>query len=404
MINVTDIRADFPILSLQVHGKPLVYLDNGATTQKPLCVIDKIREMYCSVNANVHRGVHFLSQAATDEHEASRKTVQEFIGAASSNEIVFTRGTTEAINLISSSFCREFCKPGDEVIISAMEHHSNIVPWQLQEAISGIKLRILPISDEGEILLEELEKLISSRTKLIAVTHVSNVLGTITPIEKIIETAHRYDIPVLVDAAQSVQHIPVDVQRMDCDFLVFSSHKIYGPTGMGVLYGKEKWLDKLPPYQGGGEMIATVSFEKTTFAGLPFKFEAGTPDYVGSTALATALKYISRIGIENIAKHEQGVLAYATEQLLSIDKLKIYGTSKNKCSVISFLVDGVHHYDMGVLLDTMGIAVRTGHHCAEPLMRRLGVEGTVRASFAVYNTREEVDVLVNGIRRIVKMF
>ncbi len=404
MINVNDIRADFPILSLQVHGKPLVYLDNGATTQKPLCVIDKIREMYCSVNANVHRGVHFLSQAATDEHEASRRTVQEFIGAASSNEIVFTRGTTEAINLISSSFCREFCKPGDEVIISAMEHHSNIVPWQLQEAISGIKLRILPISDEGEILLEELEKLISSRTKLIAVTHVSNVLGTITPIEKIIETAHRYDIPVLVDAAQSVQHIPVDVQRMDCDFLVFSSHKIYGPTGMGVLYGKEKWLDKLPPYQGGGEMIATVSFEKTTFAGLPFKFEAGTPDYVGSTALATALKYISRIGIENIAKHEQGVLAYATEQLLSIDKLKIYGTSKNKCSVISFLVEGVHHYDMGVLLDTMGIAVRTGHHCAEPLMRRLGVEGTVRASFAVYNTREEVDVLVNGIRRIVKMF
>ena len=404
MINVNDIRADFPILSLQVHGKPLVYLDNGATTQKPLCVIDKIREMYCSVNANVHRGVHFLSQAATDEHEASRRTVQEFIGAASSNEIVFTRGTTEAINLISSSFCREFCKPGDEVIISAMEHHSNIVPWQLQEAISGIKLRILPISDEGEILLEELEKLISSRTKLIAVTHVSNVLGTITPIEKIIETAHRYDIPVLVDAAQSVQHVPVDVQRMDCDFLVFSSHKIYGPTGMGVLYGKEKWLDKLPPYQGGGEMIATVSFEKTTFAGLPFKFEAGTPDYVGSTALATALKYISRIGIENIAKHEQGVLAYATEQLLSIDKLKIYGTSKNKCSVISFLVEGVHHYDMGVLLDTMGIAVRTGHHCAEPLMRRLGVEGTVRASFAVYNTREEVDVLVNGIRRIVKMF
>ena len=404
MINVNDIRADFPILSLQVHGKPLVYLDNGATTQKPLCVIDKIREMYCSVNANVHRGVHFLSQAATDEHEASRKTVQEFIGAASSNEIVFTRGTTEAINLISSSFCREFCKPGDEVIISAMEHHSNIVPWQLQEAISGIKLRVLPISDEGEILLEELEKLISSRTKLIAVTHVSNVLGSITPIEKIIETAHRYDIPVLVDAAQSVQHIPIDVQRMDCDFLVFSSHKIYGPTGMGVLYGKEKWLEQLPPYQGGGEMIATVSFEKTTFAGLPFKFEAGTPDYVGSTALATALKYISRIGIEEIAKHEQEVLAYATDQLLSIDKLQIYGTSKNKCSVISFLVDGVHHYDMGVLLDTMGIAVRTGHHCAEPLMRRLGVEGTVRASFAMYNTREEVDVLVNGIRRIVKMF
>lgn len=404
MINVTDIRADFPILSRQVHGKPLVYMDNGATTQKPACVIDKIREIYCSVNANVHRGVHFLSQAATDEHEASRRTVREFIGAASANEIVFTRGTTEAINLISSSFCREFCKPGDEIIISAMEHHSNIVPWQLQETISGIKPQVLPISDEGEILLEELEKLISSRTKLIAITHVSNVLGTITPIEKIIETAHRYDIPVLVDAAQSVQHIPVDVQRMDCDFLVFSSHKIYGPTGMGVLYGKEKWLEKLPPYQGGGEMIATVSFEKTTFAGLPFKFEAGTPDYVGSIALATALKYISHIGIENIAKHEQEVLAYATEQLLSIDKLKIYGTSKNKCGVISFLVDGIHHYDMGVLLDMMGIAVRTGHHCAEPLMRRLGIEGTVRASFAMYNTREEVDVLVSGIQKIVKMF
>lgn len=404
MINVADIRADFPILSRRVHDKPLVYLDNGATTQKPGCVIDKIREMYCSVNANVHRGAHFLSQAATFEHEASRKTVQEFIGAASANEVVFTRGTTEAVNLIASSFCREFCKPGDEVIVSAMEHHSNIVPWQLQETISGIKLRVLPISDDGEILLEELEKLISSRTKLISITHVSNVLGTITPIEKIIEIAHRYDIPVLVDAAQSVQHIPVDVQRMDCDFLVFSSHKIYGPTGMGVLYGKEKWLEKLPPYQGGGEMIATVSFEKTTFAGLPFKFEAGTPDYVGSAALATALNYVSNIGIGNIAEHEHDLLTYATEQLLSVDKLKIYGTSKNKCSVISFLVDGIHHYDMGVLLDTMGIAVRTGHHCAEPLMRRLGIEGTVRASFAMYNTREEVDVLVNGIRRIVKMF
>ncbi|OJV37750.1 MAG: cysteine sulfinate desulfinase [Bacteroidia bacterium 43-41] len=404
MINVADIRADFPILSRRVHDKPLVYLDNGATTQKPGCVIDKIREMYCSVNANVHRGAHFLSQAATFEHEASRKTVQEFIGAASANEVVFTRGTTEAVNLIASSFCREFCKPGDEVIVSAMEHHSNIVPWQLQETISGIKLRVLPISDDGEILLEELEKLISSRTKLISITHVSNVLGTITPIEKIIEIAHRYDIPVLVDAAQSVQHIPVDVQRMDCDFLVFSSHKIYGPTGMGVLYGKEKWLEKLPPYQGGGEMIATVSFEKTTFAGLPFKFEAGTPDYVGSAALATALNYVSNIGIGNIAEHEHDLLTYATEQLLSVDKLKIYGTSKNKCSVISFLVDGIHHYDMGVLLDTMGVAVRTGHHCAEPLMRRLGIEGTVRASFAMYNTREEVDVLVNGIRRIVKMF
>lgn len=404
MNSINNIRSDFPILSRQVHGKPLVYLDNAATTQKPKCVVDKIQEMYYSVNANVHRGVHFLSQAATDEHEASRRTVQEFIGAASANEIVFTRGTTEAINLISSSFCREFCKPGDEVIISAMEHHSNIVPWQLQESISGIKLRVLPIADEGEIVLEELEKLISSRTKLISITHISNVLGTVNHIEKVIEIAHRYDIPVLVDAAQSVQHIPINVQQLDCDFLVFSSHKIYGPTGIGVLYGKERWLEKLPPYQGGGEMIANVSFEKTTFANLPFKFEAGTPDYVGSTALATALKYVSDIGLEEIAKYEHEILTYATMQLLSIDRLKIYGTAKNKSSVISFLVDGVHHYDMGVLLDTMGIAVRTGHHCAEPLMRRLDIEGTVRASFALYNTKEEVDALVNGIKRVVTMF
>ncbi|MDO5664079.1 MAG: cysteine desulfurase [Bacteroidia bacterium] len=403
-MNINNIRANFPILSRQVHGKPLVYFDNGATTQKPKCVVDKIQEMYYSVNANVHRGVHFLSQAATDEHEASRRTVQEFIGAASANEIVFTRGTTEAINLISSSFCREFCKPGDEIIISAMEHHSNIVPWQLQESISGIKLRVLPITDEGEIVLEELEKLISSRTKLISITHISNVLGTINPIEKIIEIAHQQNIPVLIDAAQSVQHVPVNVQQLDCDFLVFSSHKIYGPTGMGVLYGKEKWLEKLPPYQGGGEMISSVSFEKTTFADLPFKFEAGTPDYVGSTALATALRYISEIGLDKIAEYEHDLLTYATDQLLTIDKLKIYGTAKNKSSVISFLVNGVHHYDMGVLLDTMGVAVRTGHHCAEPLMRRFGIEGTVRASFALYNTKEEVDILVNGIRRIVKMF
>lgn len=403
-MNIAHIRQDFPILSRQVHGKPLVYLDNGATTQKPKCVVDKIQEMYYSVNANVHRGVHFLSQAATDEHEASRRVVQKFIGAASENEIVFTRGTTEAINLIASSFCREFCQPGDEIIISEMEHHSNIVPWQLQESISGIKLRVLPITDEGEIVLEELEKMISSRTKLISITHISNVLGTINPIEKIIEIAHQQNIPVLIDAAQSVQHVPVNVQKLNCDFLVFSSHKIYGPTGMGVLYGKEKWLEKLPPYQGGGEMISSVSFGGTTFANLPFKFEAGTPDYIGSTALATALKYISGIGLDKIVGYEHDLLTYATEQLLAIDKLKIYGTAKNKSSVISFLVDGVHHYDMGVLLDTMGIAVRTGHHCAEPLMRRFGIEGTVRASFALYNAKEEVDVLVNGIRRIVKMF
>ncbi|MGI6047032.1 MAG: aminotransferase class V-fold PLP-dependent enzyme [Petrimonas sp.] len=403
-MDLTQIRKDFPILSRQVHGKPLVYLDNGATTQKPQCVIDKITEMYTTTNANVHRGVHFLSQAATDEHEASRRVVQQFINAASANEIVFTRGTTEAINLIASSFCREFCKEGDEVIISAMEHHSNIVPWQLQESISGVKLRVLPITDEGEIELEQLEKMISSRTKLISVMHVSNVLGTINPIDKIIEIAHRYDVPVLIDAAQSVQHISIDVQRLDCDFLVFSSHKAYGPTGMGVLYGKEKWLEKLPPYQGGGEMISSVSFEKTTFANLPFKFEAGTPDYIGSSALATAFKYISNIGMDNILKHEHELLTYATERLSEIDNLKIYGTAKNKSSVISFVVDGVHPYDMGVLLDMQGIAVRTGHHCAEPLMRRLGIESTVRASFALYNTKDEVDVLVKGIERVVKMF
>lgn len=403
-MDLTQIRKDFPILSRQVHGKPLVYLDNGATTQKPQCVIDKITEMYTTTNANVHRGVHFLSQAATDEHEASRRVVQQFINAASANEIVFARGTTEAINLIASSFCREFCKEGDEIIISAMEHHSNIVPWQLQESISGVKLRVLPITDEGEIELEQLEKMISSRTKLISVTHVSNVLGTINPIEKIIEIAHRYDVPVLIDAAQSVQHLSIDVQRLDCDFLVFSSHKAYGPTGVGVLYGKEKWLEKLPPYQGGGEMIASVSFEKTTFANLPFKFEAGTPDYIGSSALATALKYISNLGMDNILKHEHELLTYATERLSEIDNLKIYGTAKNKSSVISFVVDGVHPYDMGVLLDMQGIAVRTGHHCAEPLMRRLGIESTVRASFALYNTKDEVDVLVKGVERVVGMF
>ncbi|OPZ31988.1 MAG: Cysteine desulfurase [Bacteroidetes bacterium ADurb.BinA174] len=403
-MDLTQIRKDFPILSRQVHGKPLVYLDNGATTQKPKCVIDKITEMYTTTNANVHRGVHFLSQAATDKHEASRRVVQQFINATSANEIVFTRGTTEAINLIASSFCREFCKEADEIIISAMEHHSNIVPWQLQESISGVKLRVLPITDEGEIELGQLETMISSRTKLISVTHVSNVLGTINPIEKIIEIAHSYNIPVLIDAAQSVQHISIDVQKLDCDFLVFSSHKAYGPTGMGVLFGKEKWLEKLPPYQGGGEMIASVSFEKTTFANLPFKFEAGTPDYIGSSALATALKYISNLGMDNILKHEHELLTYATERLSEIDNLKIYGTAKNKSSVISFVVDGVHPYDMGVLLDMQGIAVRTGHHCAEPLMRRLGIESTVRASFALYNTKDEVDVLAKGVKRVVKMF
>ena len=403
-IDINKLRADFPILGREVYGKRLVYLDNAATTQKPQCVIDKITEMYTSVNANVHRGVHFLSQEATEVHEASRKVVQQFINAVSPNEIVFTRGATESINLVASTFCSTYCREGDEILISAMEHHSNIVPWQMQAERLGLKLRVAPINEQGELLLSELEQLITPRTKLIAVTHISNVLGTINPIREIIEIAHRQEVPVLIDAAQSVQHSKVDVQSLNCDFLVFSSHKIYGPTGVGVLYGKEKWLNALPPYQGGGEMISTVSFEKTTYNTLPYKFEAGTPDYVGTAALAEALRYITAIGIENIAAYEHELLSYATEKLLTIDGLRIIGRAAEKSSVISFLVNGIHPYDMGTLLDRMGIAVRTGHHCAEPLMRVLGVEGTVRASFAFYNTHEEVDLLLAGINRIVKMF
>ncbi len=403
-LDINKIREDFPILSREVYGKPLVYLDNAATTQKPRCVIEKITDMYTTVNANVHRGVHFLSQAATDEHEAARRTVARFIHAASENEIVFTRGATESINLVASSYCRTFCREGDEILITAMEHHSNIVPWQLQAELLGLKLQVAPINAAGELLLDEFEKLITPRTRLIAVTHISNVLGTVNPIAQIAEMAHKHDIPVLIDAAQSVQHKKVDVQQIDCDFLVFSSHKIYGPTGVGVLYGKEKWLNALPPYQGGGEMIASVSFEKTTFNKLPFKFEAGTPDFVGTTALATALDYVSSIGLENIDAYEHLLLQYATEQLLTIPGLRILGNATQKSSVISFLVDGIHPYDLGTLLDKMGIAVRTGHHCAEPLMYTLGVDGTVRASFAFYNTREEVDLLVKGIQRIVAMF
>jgi len=401
---IDKLRADFPILTREVYGKQLVYLDNAATTQKPRCVIDKITEIYTTVNANVHRGVHFLSQEATEVHEASRKVVQQFIHAASPNEIVFTRGATESINLVASSFCNAFCSEGDEILISAMEHHSNIVPWQMQAERLGLKLRVAPINERGELLLEQLEQLITPRTKLIAVTHISNVLGTVNPIKAIIDIAHRHDVLVLIDAAQSVQHTKVDVQALDCDFLAFSSHKIYGPTGVGVLYGKEKWLNALPPYQGGGEMIASVSFEKTTYNTLPYKFEAGTPDYVGAAALAEALRYLTAIGIDKIASYEQELLSYATEKLSSIAGLRIIGTAAEKRSVLSFLVEGVHPYDMGTLLDRMGIAVRTGHHCAEPLMRVLGIDGTVRASFAFYNTREEVDLLAEGIVRIVKMF
>ena len=403
-MDITKIRADFPILSREVYGKPLVYFDNAATSQKPQCVIDKIAEMYTTVNSNVHRGVHYLSQAATDEHEAARKTVQEFINAVSPNEIVFTRGATESINLVASSFCHKFCKEGDEILITAMEHHSNIVPWQIQAEDRGLNLKVAPINSEGELLIDEFEKLISDKTKLIALTHISNVLGTINPIKELIDIAHKYNVPILIDAAQSVQHAKVDVQELDCDFLVFSSHKVYGPTGVGVLYGKEKWLNELPPYQGGGEMISSVSFEKTTFNKLPFKFEAGTPDFVGTAALATALNYVNSIGLDNIAHHEDELLKYATNQMLQIPGMRIIGTAKEKCSVISFLVDDIHPYDIGTLLDKMGIAIRTGHHCAEPLMKELGIDGTARVSFAFYNTKEEVDLFIAGLKRIVSMF
>ncbi|MDR3061940.1 MAG: cysteine desulfurase [Dysgonamonadaceae bacterium] len=403
-LNIEKIRKDFPILSREIYGKPLVYFDNAATTQKPLQVIRKIEEVYSTINANIHRGVHYLSQQATEAHENSRKTVRKFINAAHSNEIIFTRGATEAINLVASGFCRSQCQPGDEIILTVQEHHSNIVPWQMQREMTGIKLKIVPVNAQGEIEVASLEELISSKTKLITMAHISNVLGSINPVEKIIRLAHNYNIPVLIDAAQSVQHLSIDVQSLDCDFLVFSSHKIYGPTGIGVLYGKEKWLDRLPPYQGGGEMIAHVSFEKTTYNELPFKFEAGTPDYVGSVALAEALNYINKLGLENIRRYEEELLSYATKRLLEIDNLRIYGTSGHKSSVISFLVEGIHHYDMGMLLDRLGIAVRTGHHCAQPLMEYMGIEGTVRASFAFYNTKEEVDLLIDGIKRVISMF
>lgn len=402
-LDSNKIREDFPILSQKVYDKPLIYLDNAATTQKPRVVMDKITGVYTTINANIHRGVHKLSQLATESHEEARQTVQRYINAALPEEIIFTRGATESINLVASSFCRSQCRPGDEIIITTMEHHANIVPWQLQKDITGVEIKVVPLTEQGEIRLEDVEELISSRTRLISLAHVSNVLGTINPIEKIIQLGHNYNIPVLIDAAQSVQHLPIDVQSLDCDFLVFSSHKMYGPTGVGVLYGKEKWLEKLPPYQGGGEMIAHVAFEKTTFNELPFKFEAGTPDYVGSTALAEAIRYIEHIGLDNIRQYEDHLLRYATDALLQIPGMRIIGTAEHKSSVISFLVDNIHPYDMGMLLDHLGIAVRTGHHCAQPLMDALGIEGTLRASFAFYNTQQEIDSLVQGIDRVRKM-
>lgn len=404
MYDIQKIREDFPILDREVYGKPLIYLDNGATTQKPRQVVEAITDEYYSVNANVHRGVHFLSQQATELHEASRETVRRFINARSSNEIVFTRGTTEGINLLASSFADSQMKEGDEVIVSVMEHHSNIVPWQLQAARKGIVLKVIPMNDRGELLLDEYEKLFSERTKLVSFAHVSNVLGTVNPAKEMIATAHAHGVPVLIDGAQSVPHMKVDIQDLDADFFAFSGHKIYGPTGVGVLYGKEEWLDKLPPYQGGGEMIQSVSFEKTTFNELPFKFEAGTPDYIGTTALAKALDYVSAIGMENIAAHEHELTLYAMQRLKEINGMRIFGEAEHKSSVISFLVGNIHHLDMGTLLDRLGIAVRTGHHCAQPLMIRMGIEGTVRASFGLYNTKEEIDMLAAGIERVSRMF
>lgn len=403
-IDIEKIREDFPILKKEVYDHSLVYLDNAATTQKPSCVVDTIVKGYYDCNANIHRGVHYLSQLATEAHEEARKTVQQFLNAKNSHEIVFTRGTTEAINLVAHSFGISQCQDGDEIIISQMEHHSNIVPWQLLQNVKKIKLRVIPFDEQGVLKIDELEKLINERTKLVSIAHVSNTLGTVNPVKEVIRIAHSHNIPVLVDAAQSVPHIKVDVQDLDCDFLAFSGHKIYGPTGIGILYGKEAWLEKIPPYQGGGEMIQKVTFEKTTFNELPFKFEAGTPDYIGSTALATALNYVTNIGIDNIAAHEHSLVEYATAQLQQIAGMRIIGEAPEKSGLISFLVGNIHPYDMGSILDKLGIAVRTGHHCAEPVMQAFGIDGTVRASFAIYNTKEEIDKLVAGIERVAKMF
>ena len=407
MYNINKVRGDFPILSREVYKRPLVYLDNAATTQKPLCVLDAMREEYLNVNANVHRGVHYLSQQATDLHEAARETVRSFINANKTEEIVFTRGTTEAINLVASSFCQSQMQEGDEVLVTDMEHHSNIVPWQLQAMQRGIVVRHLPITDDGRLVCcDSIATYLTEKTKLLSIAHVSNVLGTINPVKDIIRIAHERGIPVLVDGAQSAPHMKIDVQDMDCDFFAFSGHKMYGPTGIGVLYGKEDWLEKLPPYQGGGEMIDKVTWEHTTFERLPFKFEAGTPDYIATHGLATAINYLLSVGLDSVEAHERELTRYCMEQLQSIDGLTIYGPKdmEHKDAVVSFNVGNIHHLDIGTLLDRLGIAVRTGHHCAQPLMDRLGISGTVRASFAMYNTKEEIDALAAGLRRVIQMF
>lgn len=404
MYDINKVREDFPILSRTVYDRPLVYLDNAATTQKPRVVVESIMEEYYNVNANVHRGVHYLSQQATDLHEASRETVRRFINARSASEIIFTRGTTESINLVASSFCDAFMKEGDEVILSVMEHHSNIVPWQLHAARKGIVIRVIPMNDRGELMIDEYERLFNEKTRIVSVAHVSNVLGTVNPVAQMARIAHAHGVPFMLDGAQSAPHFAVDMQQLDCDFFAMSGHKMYGPTGVGVLYGKEEWLDRMPPYQGGGEMIDNVSFEKTTFERLPFKFEAGTPDYVATNGLAKAIDYITALGMDNIEKHESELTQYAMQKMKNIDGMALFGTSEHKDAVVSFLVGNIHHLDMGTLLDRLGIAVRTGHHCAQPLMQRLGIQGTVRASFALYNTKEEIDALVAGIERVSRMF
>ena len=401
MFNINDIRKQFPILEQTVYGKQLVYLDNAATTQKPQCVIDTIDEVYTTINSNVHRGVHHLSAVATERMEQARLTVQEFIGARHSHEIIFTRGTTESINLVASSF-GETMQPGDEIVVSTLEHHSNIVPWQLLCERKGVKLRVAALDADGRIDVESLKSLINKRTRLVSVAHVSNVLGVTNPVKKIIDFAHRNGVPVLVDGAQSVAHAKIDVQALGADFFVFSGHKVYGPTGVGVLYGKEELLNNMPPYHGGGEMIKTVSFERTTFNELPFKFEAGTPDYVGIIALGKALEWVAGIGIENIAKHERELTQYAVEQLQTIPSIRIFGTPDS--AAVSFLAKDIHPADLGTILDRLGIAIRTGHHCAQPLMDYFGIPGTVRASFALYNTKEEIDIFIKGVERAIKMF